>query len=88
MRCCSERNGFEKEEDERLWLNWMEFPETVLTKSKTGKLEVRILDSSGSYVICKYLDPKSMKSAANTKARPKGPERKCTGVFHHTAKGL
>lgn len=38
----------------------MELPENVLTKGKAGKLEVRTLDSRGSYVMCKYLDPKTM----------------------------
>ena len=41
----------------------MELPENVLTKGKAGKLEVRALDSRGSYVMCKYLDPKTMKPA-------------------------
>jgi len=41
----------------------MELPEAVLTEGKAGKLEVRALDSRGSYVICKYLDPKTMKPA-------------------------
>ncbi len=41
----------------------MNLPETVLTKGKGGKLEVRALDSRGSYVMCKYLDPKTMKPA-------------------------
>lgn len=39
----------------------MEYPETVLTKGKKGKLEIRSLDSRGDYVLCKYLDPKTMK---------------------------
>jgi len=39
----------------------MEFPETVLTTSKKGKLEVRTLESRGSFVICKYLDSKTLK---------------------------
>lgn len=39
----------------------MEFPEAVLTKGRGGKLEVRALDSRGSFVMCKYLDPKTMK---------------------------
>jgi hypothetical protein len=38
-------------------------PEAVLTKGKSGKLEIRALDSRGSYVMCKYLDPKTMKPA-------------------------
>lgn len=41
----------------------MEFPEAVLTKGKRGKLEVRSLDSRGHFVMCKYLDPKTMKVA-------------------------
>ena len=41
----------------------MDLPENVLTKGKAGKLEVRSLESRGSYVICKYLDPKTMKPA-------------------------
>ncbi len=43
----------------------MDLPETVLTRGKGGKLEVRALDSRGSYVMCKYLDPKTMKPADN-----------------------
>lgn len=38
----------------------MQVPETVLTKGRGGKIEVRTLDSRGSYVMCKYLDPKTM----------------------------
>jgi len=41
----------------------MEFPDTVMTKSKKGKVEIRSLDHRGSYVICKYVDPKTMKLA-------------------------
>lgn len=41
----------------------MDLPETVLTKGKGGKLEVRAIDSRGTYVMCKYLDPKTMKPA-------------------------
>jgi hypothetical protein len=41
----------------------VEFPDTVLTKGKGGKLELRTLDSRGSYVLCKYIDPKTMKLA-------------------------
>jgi hypothetical protein len=41
----------------------MKFPETVLTKSKKGKLEVRGLDHRGTYVMCKYLNPETMKLA-------------------------
>ena len=41
----------------------MQLPETVLTKGKGGKLEVRTLDSRGSYTLCKYLEQKTMKPA-------------------------
>jgi len=41
----------------------VDLPESVLTTSKGGKLEVRALDARGSFVMCKYLDPKSMKAA-------------------------
>lgn len=41
----------------------MDLPETVLTKGKGGKLEVRALESRGSYVLCSYLDPKTMRPA-------------------------
>jgi hypothetical protein len=41
----------------------VDYPREVLTKGKGGKLEVRTLDSRGSYVICRYLDPKTMKPA-------------------------
>ena len=41
----------------------MDLPETVLTKGKGGKLEVRAVDSRGSYVMCKYLDPETMQPA-------------------------
>lgn len=41
----------------------VDFPDSVLAKGKGGKLEVRALDSRGIYVLCKYLDPKTMKPA-------------------------
>ena len=41
----------------------VDFPEPVLTKGKKDKLEVRSLDHRGSYIMCKYLDPKTMKLA-------------------------
>jgi len=41
----------------------LELSENVLTKGKAGKLEVRAIDSRGSYVMCKYLDAKTMKPA-------------------------
>jgi len=44
-------------------VNSVELPDTVLTKGKGGKLEIRSLDSRGSYVMCKYRDPKTMKLA-------------------------
>jgi hypothetical protein len=41
----------------------MEFPDTVITKGKRGTSEIRTLDSRGRFVICKYLDPKTLKPA-------------------------
>ena len=41
----------------------MGFPEQVLTKGKSGKLELRTLHSRGSFVICKYLNPDTLKLA-------------------------
>jgi hypothetical protein len=41
----------------------VEFPDTVLTEGKGRRLELRTLDSRGTFVICKYLDPKTMKLA-------------------------
>lgn len=60
----------------------MEFPETVLTKSKKGKLEIRTLDNRGTYVICKYLDPKTMKLAdTKRKLMLKDDEGNIAGYF-------
>jgi hypothetical protein len=60
----------------------MEFPESVLTKSKKGKLEVRGLEHRGSYVLCKYLDPNTMKLAdTNRKLVLKDEEGKITEYF-------
>ena len=42
---------------------YMSFSENVLTKGKSGKLEVRTLHSRGSFVMCKYLNPKTLKLA-------------------------
>ena len=41
----------------------MEFPNAVLTEGKGGKLELRALESRGTFVMCKYLDPKTLKLA-------------------------
>ena len=41
----------------------MDFSDQVLTKGKSGKLEVRALDSRGSFVMCKYLNPETLKLA-------------------------
>lgn len=45
----------------------MEFPETVTTRSKKGKLEIRTLESRGTFVICKYLDSNTLKLADTKK---------------------
>jgi len=41
----------------------MGFSENVLTKGKSGKLEVRTLHSRGSFAMCKYLNPETLKLA-------------------------
>ena len=41
----------------------MDFSDEVLTRGKSGKLELRTLHSRGSFVICKYLDPETLKVA-------------------------
>jgi hypothetical protein len=41
----------------------MGFSEQVLTKGKSGKLELRALHSRGSFVMCKYLHPETLKLA-------------------------
>lgn len=41
----------------------MGFSEQVLTKGKSGKLELRTLHSRGSFVRCKYLNPDTLKLA-------------------------
>lgn len=42
---------------------YMGFSEEVLTKGKSGKLELRTLHSRGYFVICKYLNPETLKLA-------------------------
>jgi len=41
----------------------MGFSDSVLTKGRSGKLEVRALHSRGTYVMCKYLNPETLKLA-------------------------
>ena len=41
----------------------MFFSEQVLTRGKSGKLELRTLHSRGSFVRCKYLNPETLKLA-------------------------
>ena len=53
----------------------MDFSNEVLTKGKSGKFEVRTLQSRGSFVICKYLDPETLKLAdKKTKLTLKGED--------------
>ena len=42
---------------------YMGFSNQVLTKGKSGKLELRALHSRGSFVMCKYLNPETLKLA-------------------------
>jgi hypothetical protein len=41
----------------------VDFSEKVLTRGKSGRTELRALESRGIYVITKYLDPKTLKLA-------------------------
>ena len=41
----------------------MSFSEKVLTKGRGGKTELRALDSRGTFVMCKYLNPETLKFA-------------------------
>ncbi len=41
----------------------MGFSDQVLTKGKSGKLELRTLRSRGSYVMCEYRNPETLKLA-------------------------
>jgi len=41
----------------------MGFSDQVLTRGKSGKLELRTLHSRGSFVMCKYLNPETLKLA-------------------------
>ena len=60
----------------------MEYPETVMTTSKKGKMEIRSLDGRGKYVICKYVDPKTMKLAdTKRKLMLKDDQGKVTEYF-------
>jgi hypothetical protein len=53
----------------------MEFSKDVLTKGKSNKLELRTLHSRGFFVMCKYLDPETMKLAdKKTKLTLKGQD--------------
>ena len=41
----------------------MGFSDEVLTRGKSGKLELRALHSRGYFVMCKYLNPETLKLA-------------------------
>jgi hypothetical protein len=41
----------------------MGFSDQVLTRGKSGKLELRALRSRGSFAMCKYLNPETLKEA-------------------------
>ncbi len=45
----------------------MEYPEEVLTKSKTGKIEARVLEEEGQYYIYSYEDVASGKKESKIK---------------------
>jgi hypothetical protein len=53
----------------------MGFSDQVLTRGKSGKIELRTLHSRGSFVMCKYLDPETLKLAdKKTKLTLKGED--------------
>jgi len=41
----------------------MGFSDEVLTRGKSGRLELRTLHSRGAFVMCKYLNPETLKLA-------------------------
>ena len=41
----------------------MDFSDEVLTRGKSGRLELRALHSRGSFAMCKYLNPETLKLA-------------------------
>ena len=41
----------------------MGFSDQVLTRSKSGKVELRTLQSRGSFATCRYLNPETLKLA-------------------------
>ena len=42
---------------------YMGFSDEVLTRGKSGKLELRALHSRGYFVMCKYLNPETLRLA-------------------------
>jgi hypothetical protein len=44
-------------------LMYMGFSDQVLTRGKSGKIELRTLQSRGSFAMCKYLNPETLKLA-------------------------
>jgi len=44
-------------------LIYMGFSDEVLTRGKSGKLELRALHSRGYFVMCKYLNPETLRLA-------------------------
>lgn len=47
----------------------MEYPESVLTKSKKGNIEVRNLISRGKFVMYDYRDPKTFRQVEDKKVK-------------------
>jgi hypothetical protein len=45
----------------------MKFSDAVLTKAKGGRIELRAVDSREEYVLCKYLDTKTLRPADKKK---------------------
>ena len=51
------------------FLSSSKLPESVFTKNKSGKIEVRVLESRGEYVIYNYVDPETWKPVENGKKK-------------------
>jgi len=58
-----------------------EYSETVLTKDKKGKIEVRNLISRGQFVTYDYREPKTFKTVGKKKICLKDEEGKITEYF-------
>ncbi|MCD6368051.1 MAG: hypothetical protein J7L45_03120 [Candidatus Aenigmarchaeota archaeon] len=54
----------------------MMYPEEVLTRTKKGKIEARVLKDRGEFITYEYIDPKTNKKENKIKLILKGKEVK------------